>query len=128
MGPIVTPEDHDAGFKEVPLDYRRSPAPEGSPDKVRVQALTYVQAFEVNKQFAQKEDSNENFWRLSVLLTALPEPHNNVEFLNRLKPTCVNQLVLVALHLAYGAPEAPCEPVEFVSKKKRAASPSTVPA
>ena len=132
MGPLlVTPEDHDAGFKEVPLKYRRSPASDAMPATIRIRALSYVEAAAINEKLrelpAQDEAAprlDESIWRLSVLLAALPEPHNNVEFVNRIKPTCVERLVLVALHLAYGAPDGELES----GKKNMIDSPVSVPA
>lgn len=115
MGPqLVTPEDHDAGFKDLPLTYRRGPTSDELPATIRIRALSYVEAAAINLALARSgtgvppvnpEGFDENVWRLSVLLAALPEPHNNVEFVNRLKPTCVDRLMVVALHMAYGTPE-----------------------
>ncbi len=127
MGPqLVTPEDHDAGFKDLAMEYRRKPAPPGLPETIRVRALTYIEADEVNRHYASDDKRNENFWRLSVLLNALPEPHNSVEFLNRLKPSCVNQIMIAALHLACGAPDEPSGDGSQ-DKKKRIGSETSVP-
>lgn len=127
---LVTPEDHDAGFKELACEYRRSPAPEDLPATIRIRALSFVEAGAINDALhaAKPEPEagfNENVWRLSVLLAALPEPHNKVEFVNRLKPTCANRLTLVALQLAYGTPE-PVRSADGV-KKNRTDSEVTVP-
>lgn len=129
MGPI-TPEDHDAGFKDLPLEYRRSPTPAGSPDSIRIRALSYVEAAAIHSALhgeAKPEAKfNDHVWRLSVLLAALPDPHNSVEFVNRLKPACADRLMIAALHLAYGAPDS--LPPANDGKKKRIASESSVPA
>ena len=125
MKPFVTPEDHDAGYKELPLEYRRESVPDGWPDQIRVRALSYIEAAEVNEQ--QRPEEPEIVWRISVLLTALPAPHNTMEFVNQLKVSCVNQLILAALYLAYGTPESlPDGPTD--GKKKRTASVITAPA
>lgn len=106
MGPLVTAEDHDAGFKDVPVKYRRGLAPEGLPETVRVRALSWVELAEINRSLlASTEEQRQRDWPLILLLQSLSEPFNNMDFLNRLRPASVNDLAAVANLLACGAPD-----------------------
>ncbi len=103
MGPqLVTPEDHDAGFKDVELQYQRGPAPEGFPDIIRLVApprrMASLLAAEVQSRLAS---DNDPFW--PVLKACLPAEFANEAFLEKLTWECGGQLIATALVLTFGA-------------------------
>lgn len=103
--PLVTPEDHDAGFKDMPLEYHRGAAPEGFPEMIRLTAPSRREAKKLLVQLQSRIAAGEEdpFW--PVLVACLPSPVPVSEkFIEALTLDCSALLAATASVLAFGAP------------------------
>jgi hypothetical protein len=99
---LVTPEDFDAGGKELPLEYRRGSVPPGLPDKLRVRMLTHLETIECARSGLKKPpDTDEELHSMApYLVPSLPKEFPDL--LDKLMPRCVARLEFVAFVLAHG--------------------------
>lgn len=96
---LLTPEDIDAGYKEVALEYQRGPAREGWPTTVRLNAPSRRQAKQLAARL-QRDQSDEPFW--PILEACLPRELANEEFIGRLTFECEGLLSATAIGLTFG--------------------------
>ena len=112
--PEITPEDLDAGVKEVALDYRPGKRTEDMPAKIALRAITLRQKGRAAERIAAREKAGDEVtnwdYNLETLIGCLPMPWNKEEFLDRLTPECGVRLVNIALLLSYGPAPKKNEP------------------
>jgi hypothetical protein len=101
--PLVTPEDHDCGYKDVPLEYRRGdPGP--NPLAVRLSAPSRRAAPAILAGIQKELDRPDGDFMLPATLACLPPIYSNEAFLDSLTFECCGRLEAIAYVLTFGAP------------------------
>lgn len=111
--PLLTPEDHDAGFKEIPLQYRRGSTPKGLPENVKLSApsrrMAMALSAEVAESFRKLAENSELKTQnselpdpfLAVTLACLPKDFEPL-WLERLTAECAGMIDSIAFELTFG--------------------------
>lgn len=98
---LVQPEDFDAGFKDVPVEYRRGAPLEGFPDKIRVRMLSYLEVREIARKTLSAGGGMDSDPCAPYLQPSLSPFHASEDFLNQLTVQSLARLEFVAFVLAY---------------------------
>jgi hypothetical protein len=88
--------DIDEGTKEIPLEYRRGPAPPGFPKSVRVTAPRNATIWLIIGEKAASQDPSR------FLVACLPDLQEKPDVLERLTPSCYALILDTAFDLTFG--------------------------
>jgi hypothetical protein len=109
----VTIEDIDAGWKVIPLEYRRGSPPPNFPRRVTVKAADNATVRQILGVNTARQDSP------GFLLACLPDLQNKPEVLERLTPTCYSAILDTAFALTFGLNwRTKLQPAEPAKKKQ----------
>lgn len=93
---LISEADHDRGYVELPLHYRRGSVPKGFPAKLRVHRLSSREGPQLLRAAMDSKDP------YLVMLAALPIEWRADSFLDKLTPPTIIALTKAAFILAYG--------------------------
>jgi hypothetical protein len=102
MQPLVTPEEHRAGFKSLPLEYHAGEPRPGEPAEILLTAPPRWRAKELRLEVQALLNAGDREAFLPVLLACLPERYASAEFVQSLDMDCEAMLSATALCLAFG--------------------------
>lgn len=92
----IAPEDFDRGFVELPLSYRRGPAPDGFPDRLTLTVPSYRHVNELVAEFQEAP----NPWLF--VFACVPEERRDDAFMNLLAYDCQSGLIEASMILCLG--------------------------
>ncbi len=92
----VTVKDIDAGFKKIPLEFRRGSAPAGYPAQVKVKAASNAVVWRTIGERGVSENPAK------LLANCLEDLKVKPDLLDRLTPACYAQILEAAFDLTFG--------------------------
>jgi hypothetical protein len=101
---LVSAEDHDAGFKEVQLEYRRGDPRDGDPRSVKLIAPSRRAAPAILAGIQAEIARPDGDFMLPATLACLPPELRSEHFLDSLTLECSGRLEAIAYMLTFGAP------------------------
>lgn len=100
--PLVTPEEHRAGFKILPIEYHAGEPAPGDPTEIKLTAPPRWRAKQLRLEVLALLNANNPEAFHPVLLACLPQDHASTEFIQSLDIDCEPLLSATALCLAFG--------------------------
>jgi len=101
---LVTPEDHDAGFKDVALEYRRGAPRDGDPRSIRIVKASRRAAPAILAGMRAEIGQRDRDFLLPATLACLPAGLNSEHFLDTLTIECSTRIEAIAFILTFGEP------------------------